>query len=85
MQMALVFRACQLIETLWEVARIRYLPGQPGETFQLRLFSGATVDELVRSALGSEGSGIVLDDVSMDLLYYRPVTDTESDSAVTTP
>jgi hypothetical protein len=85
MQMALVFRACQLIETLWEVARIRYLPGQRGGTFQLRLFSGATVDELVRSGLGSEGSGIVLDDVSMDLLYYRPVTDTESDSAAKTP
>ena len=81
MQMALVFRACQLIETLWEVARIRYLPGQQGETFQLRLFSGATVDELVRSGLGSEGSGIVLEDMSMDLLYYRPVTDTESDPA----
>jgi hypothetical protein len=74
-QMALIYRACKLVETLWEVARIRYLPKQRGETFQLPFFGGPTVDELIRAALGPVSSGIVLEDMSMDLLYYEPVTD----------
>lgn len=71
LQMGLVFRACQLIETLWEVARLRYLPALRPETFQVRLFAGASVDDLIRSDLGPDGSGIVVEEMVFELLYYE--------------
>lgn len=74
-QMALVHRATVLIETLWESARLRYLPDQRPERAQLRLFGGPSWDEIMFSG-AEETGGIVIEDMNMELLYY--MTDEEA-------
>jgi hypothetical protein len=68
-QMALVFRACQLIDMLWDVARIRYLLEQRSERVQIHLFGGPTWHELMVSSSEDTG-GIVVEEMAMDLLYF---------------
>lgn len=67
-QIAVIFRACQLIEALWEVARIRYLPAPP-ERFDVKMFGGASWHDMIAS--GPERTGaFVLETMSVGLLYY---------------
>lgn len=83
-QMALVFQACRLLQTLWDTARIRYLPKHCRVPFELRFFGGPTVDVLIRPELDPEDGGIFLEDMSIDLLYYAPAADPNVASDVTT-
>jgi hypothetical protein len=66
--MALIYRACQLIEAMWDVARVRYVPEQRRDTFQVRLFGGASWTDLMLSDAEATG-GVVIEDMAMDLLY----------------
>ena len=68
-QMALVYRALQLIDMLWDVARIRYLPEQRPERIQIPLFQGPTWHDLMVSSSQDTG-GIVVEEMAMDLVYY---------------
>jgi hypothetical protein len=68
-QMTLVYRACQLIDRLWDTARIRYLPEQRPERIQIHLFGGPTWHDLMLSSSEDTG-GIVVEEMAMDLLYY---------------
>ena len=69
-QMALTYRAIQLIETLWQVARIRYVPEQRSEQFRLRLFHGASWHDIMLSDAEATG-GVVVETMAIDLIYYR--------------
>ena len=58
-------------QTLWEVARIRYLPDRP-KRVQVHLFTGATWEEL---QFAKEDKGVIIEDMIMDLLYDLPDDD----------
>lgn len=79
-QMALVFRACQLIDALWDVARIRYLPDQRPERFEVHLFGGARWHDLLLSDAQDTG-GIVIEEMSFDLLYYLTAEEMAAEAA----
>lgn len=70
-QMALIFRACQLIERLWDVARLRYLPEQQPNRFELRLMAGPSWEDL-RYSSAKDGGGFVVEDMAVGLIYYMP-------------
>ena len=72
-QMALIHRACQLIESLWEVARLRYLPEQRPDRFKVRLFAGARWEDLMST--DAKDGRFVIEDVAIELLYYLPIED----------
>jgi hypothetical protein len=78
-QMALTYIAIELIERLWETARIRYLPDRPDQ-FQVRFFTGPSWLDLHLSDVGQTG-GFELETMTMDLLYYRPLDDAAPDNA----
>jgi len=70
MQMALISRACQLIEALWVAARFRYVPNTRGAGAESRLFGRPTPSELMMAA---DERGFVITDMGQELIYYRPV------------
>jgi hypothetical protein len=80
-QMALVHRATVLIETLWESARLRYLPDQRPERVRLRLFGGPGWDEIMFSG-AEETGGIVIEDMKMELLYYMTDEQASAEAAM---
>jgi hypothetical protein len=77
--MALTYIAIELIERLWETARIRYLPDR-ADQFQVRFLSGPSWLDLHLSDVGKTG-GFELETMTMDLLYYRPLEEGAPDNA----
>jgi hypothetical protein len=69
-QMAIIYRAIQLIEALWSIARLRYLLEERPETFSISFFGGSTWLDLMAPSAGS-GSGFVLETLSEELLYFE--------------
>ncbi len=79
-QMAMIFRACQLIEKLWEVARLRYLPENRPKRFEVRLFGGASWQDLMMSD-AEEVGGIVIEDMAIELTYFMTAEEIAAEEA----
>lgn len=79
-QMGLIYRGCQLIDTLWDVAKIRYLPDRPNR-FEVHLFGGASWDDVMRSSAGDTG-GIVVEELAWNLVYYITAEEAAAEAAV---
>ena len=65
---ALIYIASRLIESLWSMAAYRYTNEPPK---QLNLWTKPTYTEVLRQAEGEE-QNIVMDTAHMQLLYYKP-------------
>lgn len=79
-QMAFVHRACVLIETLWETARLRYLPAQRPVRAQIRLFGGPSWEDIMTSDATDTG-GIVIEDMAVGLIYYMTAEEAAAEAA----
>lgn len=66
---ALMFRAVHLLNSLWEVARVRYLPHQRGKSIPLHLFDRPPFETFLPKG---KGTGIVIENMSIGLGYYLP-------------
>ena len=68
-QMAFAYRACQLIDMLWTVAKSRYLQDVSGDGVAVELFGPPTPADL---QIGADARGVVTTEMGTELLYYRP-------------
>jgi hypothetical protein len=65
--MGLVYIIARLMESLWSIARYRYL-GEPPEA--LGLWTTPLYEEVTQRLAEGEGAGFFIDSMHMELLYY---------------
>jgi hypothetical protein len=74
LQLALIIRACQIIEALWKAARYRYVPSTRGGGWNLSFIGRPGPVDLLRSVAKSGSIG----DLGVELYYDRPEMDPEA-------
>lgn len=65
--MALVYLASRLMESIWRIARLRYLGEQPEG---LDLWTTPTYGEVIQGLAEGEGARIIVDTMHVELAYY---------------
>lgn len=65
--MSLVYITARLLESLWNIARYRYLEERPEA---LSLWTTPLYEEVTQRLAEGEGAGIFIDSMHMELLYH---------------
>jgi hypothetical protein len=73
LQMALIYRTCQLMAAMWGTARYRYVPSSRSAGFRLHLFDDSSYGDVFFSG----AQKVVIQDLRMPLVYELTPTDEE--------
>lgn len=69
-QMGLIYRAMELIETLWRTARYRYLPAERATRYKFHLVTGPTFGEMLFAGREPAG-GVEVNELTWQLIYEK--------------